>query len=204
MEVSESNGRPLVDPPTVDESWTIKEILVAVGAFILIIALTIGGYLIYKETRPPLVVEGALAPDFTFPLLEGGEATLSDYRGKVVVINIWATSCKTCKEEMPFMEEKYRELNGEEFQMLTISTDKEGEEVVRPFLEKIGEDAFNDPRGLTFPVLLDTKNTVASTYQTRKYPESFIIDKEGKVAGIVLGRLEETDFYKVEALLADE
>ncbi|RJQ44251.1 MAG: TlpA family protein disulfide reductase [Gaiellales bacterium] len=185
-----------------EDNWSLREILVAVAAFAVIVALSIGGYLWYQSTRPPAVVEGSLAPDFTFPLLGGGEASLSDYRGKVVVLNIWATSCETCKEEMPFIEQKYRELNGDDFQLLTISTDKKGEEVVRPFLEDIGEQAFRDPGALTFPVLLDKENVVGDIYQTRKYPESFIIDRDGVVAGIVLGRLEEHDFYLVQEMLA--
>lgn len=186
----------------VDDSWSMKEILVAVAAFAAIIVLTIGGYLWYQSTRPPAVTEGSVAPDFTFPLLDGGQASLSDFRGKVVVLNIWATSCEVCREEMPFIEQKYRELKSDEdFQMLTISTDKKGEEVVRPFLEEIGEDAFGDPKALTFPVMMDTDNTVGDTYQTHKYPESFIIDRDGTVVSIVLGQLRESDFNIVRKLL---
>lgn len=199
--MSENNSQAGIDATFTDDNWSAREVLVAVGAFLVIIALSIGGYLLYQETRPPAVVEGSPAPDFTFPLLDGGEASLSDYRGKVVLLNIWATSCNTCKEEMPFIEEKYQQMNGDSFQILTISTDKEGEEVVRPFLEKIGDDVFRDPQALTFPVLLDTKNTVAKTYQTRKYPESFIIDRDGIVRKIVIGPLNEVHFAKVKELI---
>jgi peroxiredoxin len=164
--------------------------------------LSIGGYFIYSGTRPPAVVEGSQAPEFTFPLLDGGEASLSDYRGKVVLVNMWATTCIECLKEMPLMEEKYRELAGQPFEILAVSTDPEGAEVVRPFLENIGENEFDDPEALSFPILLDTENTVGDLYQTRKYPESFIIDKEGKVVAIVLGRLEDFDFFLVEELIA--
>ena len=185
-----------------EDSWSMKEVLVAIGAFLVIIALSVGGYLWYQSTKPPAVVEGSVAPEFTFPQLDDGEVSLSDYRGKVVVLNIWATSCSVCREEMPFIEKKYEELQGEDFQLLTVSTDKEGEEVVRPFLEEIGEEAFGDPGALTFPVLLDTDNLVGDIYQTRKYPESFIIDRDGEVVSIVLGQLQESDFYLVQELLA--
>lgn len=184
------------------ESWSAREIIIAVVAFLVIIALSVGGYLLYQGSKPPVVVEGSMAPDFTFPLLGGGEVSLSDYRGKVVLVNIWATSCETCKEEMPFIEKKYRELNGDSFQLLTISTDKGGEEDIRPFLEEIGSLAFDDPQALDFPVLMDTEDTVADTYQTRKYPESFIIDRDGTVKSIVLGQLQETDFFVVRELMA--
>lgn len=185
-----------------EDSWSAREILIAVIAFALIVALTIGGYFLYQGTRPPAVVEGSQAPDFTFPLLDGGEASLSDYRGKVVLVNMWATTCVECLKEMPLMQEQYEELQGQPFEILAVSTDADGAEVVRPFLESIGENEFDDPQALTFPVLLDTENTVADLYQTRKYPESFIIDKEGRVEAIILGRLEESDFNLVRNLIA--
>jgi peroxiredoxin len=185
-----------------EESWSAREVLLAVGAFVAIIALSIGGYFIYQETRPPAVVEGSQAPEFTFPTLDGGDASLSDYKGKVVLVNMWATTCVECLKEMPLMEEKYRELQGQPFEILAVSTDPEGAEVVQPFLEDIGKNEFDDPDALSFTVLLDTENTVADLYQTRKYPESFIIDKEGKVVGIVIGKLEDFDFHLVEELIA--
>jgi peroxiredoxin len=186
-----------------DESWSVREVLLAVAAFVIIIALSVGGYFIYQETRPPAVVEGSQAPEFTFPLLDGGEASLSDYKGEVVLLNMWATTCIECLKEMPLMEEKYRELKGQPFEILAVSTDPEGAEVVQPFLENIGENEFDDPGALSFPVLLDTENTVADMYQTRKYPESFIIDKEGKVVGIIIGKLQDSDFFLIEELIAE-
>lgn len=185
-----------------EESWSAREILIAVAAFVLIIALSIGGYFIYQGTRPPAVVEGSQAPDFTFPMLDGGEASLSDYRGQVVIVNMWNTSCVECLKEMPLMQRQYEELQGQPFEILAVSTDSKGAEVVRPFLEDIGRNEFNDPGALTFPVLLDEENTVADLYQTRKYPESFIIDKEGNVAAIVIGKLEDYDFFLVRELIA--
>lgn len=173
----------------------------ALAAFVVIVGLTVGGYLLYQGTRPPQVVEGVSAPDFTFPLLDGGEASLSDYRGKVVLINVWNTSCLTCREEMPLMQREYEQLKGRPFELLAISTDAKGEEVVTPFLEDIGTEAFGNPGALTFPVLLDRENSVEDTYQTRRYPESFIIDKDGTVSRIIIGPLTRQDFALIKDMI---
>ncbi|MFA6001705.1 MAG: TlpA disulfide reductase family protein [Thermoleophilia bacterium] len=165
--------------------------------------LSIGGFLFYQSTKPPTVTEGVQAPDFTYPLYGGGDATLSDFRGKVVLVNIWNTTCLECKKEMPYMQREYETFKNKPFEILAISTDGDGAKVIEPFLKQLVEyvDKKSVPVKLTFPILMDTKDEVASTYQTIKYPESFILDKDGKVVKITIGPLTPDDFSLINELI---
>jgi thiol-disulfide isomerase/thioredoxin len=104
--------------------------------------------------------------------------SLSDYRGKVVFLNIWATWCPPCREEMPSMEKLYRELRGEGFEILAVSIDALGAKAVAPFMKEYR---------LSFPALLDPEGTVQQLYGTTGIPESFIIDKKGIIAEKIIG-----------------
>jgi peroxiredoxin len=126
----------------------------------------------------PLLGEGVPAPNFSLPDLEGKKVNLTDFKGKVVLLNIWATWCAPCVEEMPSMEKLYQELKGEDFELLAISVDEAGAEAVKPFMEK---------HKLGFPVLLDTKGEIKNLYQATGVPESFIIDKYGMIVGKIIG-----------------
>lgn len=187
-------------PDIEEDSWTARDITLVIAAFGLIVVLAIGGFLYYQSTKPPTVTEGMQAPDFAYPVFGGGEATLSSYRGKVVLVNIWNTTCLECKKEMPLMEKEYQALKSKPFEILAVSTDKDGAMVIEPFVKKL-VDENGAPIKLTFPILMDTKNEVGSTYQTVRYPESFILDREGKVAKIIIGRLTADDFLLINHLI---
>ncbi len=118
------------------------------------------------------------AQDFELPTLNGDYVRLSNYRGKVVFLNIWATWCPPCREEMPSMESLYRRLKGRDFEMIAVSIDREGGKVVRPFAAKYG---------LTFPVLLDPDNKTHRLYGLTGIPETFIIDKNGMIMKKIIG-----------------
>ncbi|VAX21833.1 Thiol:disulfide oxidoreductase related to ResA [hydrothermal vent metagenome] len=122
-------------------------------------------------------MEGKKAPDFTLSALGGGEISLSDYRGKVVFLNVWATWCPPCREEMPSMQKLYEHFKGKDFVMLTISID-ENKSLVEPFMKELG---------LTFPVVFDPDQKVASIYKITGVPETFIIDKTGIITHHLLG-----------------
>jgi cytochrome c biogenesis protein CcmG/thiol:disulfide interchange protein DsbE len=139
-----------------------------------------------RESYRP-VINGAEAPDFTVTTLEGAPASLHDYAGKVVLVNIWAT----WREEMPSMQRMYDAIKGdpgsEDFEILAVSIDArmgEVDEAGRP-----GGDlgAFAREFGLTFPILHDPAGAIRRTYQTTGVPESFVIGRNGliykKIAG---------------------
>ncbi|UCD77912.1 MAG: TlpA family protein disulfide reductase [Desulfobacterales bacterium] len=128
--------------------------------------------------------EGAVslpAPDFTLPGLNGRLVSLSDYRGKVVVVNVWATWCLPCVEEMPSLEKLYREFKDENFEILAVSIDSGGIAAVAPFMKT---------HGLTFPALIDTQASIRDSYKITGVPETFIIDKKGILVKKVIGPLD--------------
>ena len=122
--------------------------------------------------------EAFLAPGFELPSLQGGKVKLSDYRGKVLFINFWATWCATCKVEMPSMEKLYQRFREYDFEMLTISVDKDLS-LITPFVKEYG---------LTFPVLLDPDSKLAKQdYKTTGVPETFVVDKNGIIVHKAIG-----------------
>jgi peroxiredoxin len=124
---------------------------------------------------------GLPAPDFTLPGLDGKKVSLSDYRGKVVFVNIWATWCPPCVEEMPSMQNLYQKLKSENFEIMAVSIDSQGAKVVAPFMKKYK---------LTFPALMDSMGTIKRIYKATGVPESYIIDKDGILAKKVIGPLD--------------
>jgi peroxiredoxin len=114
---------------------------------------------------------GQRAPDFTLAAVDGEELSLSDFRGRPVVLNFWATWCPPCRAEMPAIQSFY-EKRGREIQVLAVNltASEKSAAHVKDFL-KAG--------GYTFPVLLDTHNITAQEYLVRAIPTTFFIDREG-------------------------
>ncbi|MXX09986.1 MAG: TlpA family protein disulfide reductase [Nitrospira sp. SB0677_bin_15] len=121
---------------------------------------------------------GSQAPDFQLIDLQGNWQALPDYRGKVVLLNFWATWCGPCRVEMPSMEHVYQDLKNEGFAILAISSDPQGSIVTRPFVEA---------QGLTFPILHDSDYQVSGSYGVRTLPMSFLIDRNGTLTQRVFG-----------------
>lgn len=133
------------------------------------------------ERVPPPLGRGSAAPDFELPRLSGGApVSLSGMRGAVVLVNFWATWCKPCEDEMPAMERLYGALQGQGFELLAVSEDDEPE-LVTEFVERLG---------VTFPILLDLDRSAAHAYQTFRFPESFLIDRDGRVVERYVGPKE--------------
>ena len=126
----------------------------------------------------PRLAKGMPAPNFTLPATDGNMVSLADYKGDVILLNIWATWCPPCVEEMPSMEKLHQALKGERFKILAVSIDAGGSKAVLPFMKK---------HQLSFTALADAKGTVKTQYQATGVPESFIIDKEGIIAEKVIG-----------------
>lgn len=131
-----------------------------------------------ESVKMSSIGEGIPAPDFTFPGLDGKNTSLSNYKGKVVLVNIWATWCPPCVYEMPSMQKLYNEFNGKNFEILAVSIDAAGVDAVAPFMKK---------HKLSFPALMDPKGTIKSMYRVTGIPESFIIDKQGILVGKIIG-----------------
>jgi cytochrome c biogenesis protein CcmG/thiol:disulfide interchange protein DsbE len=124
---------------------------------------------------------GSEAPGFRLPSLAGGEVDLASQRGKVVVLNFWATWCPPCVAEMPSLERLHRALSPEGLSVVTVSTDEDEAELRR----------FVAERALTLPVLKDPGGRVAAAeYRTTGYPETFVVDRGGRVLQHVVGPSE--------------
>jgi peroxiredoxin len=151
-------------------------ILVFLGVAALVIVFALKQNNPYLKFSPLRV--GQPAPDFTLPGLDGKMVSLSDYRGHVVLVNVWATWCPPCVDEMPSMEKLYRALKGTNFEILAVSIDALGKEAVAPFVKKYN---------LSFPALMDQDGTIKTLFQTTGVPESFIINQEGIFIEKVIG-----------------
>lgn len=127
--------------------------------------------------RPPVV--GTAAADFSLVDLEGKVRRLSDYRGKVVLLNFWATWCKPCTTEMPAMQATYERLREQGFIVLAVN-ELEDEAKVREHIRTYAH---------TFPVLLDKDNRVANMYGVFGLPVSVFVDPQGIVQEYVRGGL---------------
>ncbi|HEX9617450.1 MAG TPA: TlpA disulfide reductase family protein [Anaerolineales bacterium] len=120
-----------------------------------------------------------MAPDFTLDLLEGGQVTLSDLRGQVVMVNLWASWCPPCRAEMPAIEKVYRSYKDLGLVVLGVNTTFQDSES--------GASAFVNQYGLTFPIPLDRDGSVSSRYALRALPTTFFIDREGVIRSVVVG-----------------
>ena len=155
-------------------------IFVAVTVLVIILSLTLNDSA-FEFSNQVDIASGTPAPDFTFPGLDEKMVSLSDYRGKVVLVNIWATWCPPCVEEMPSMEKLYRKFKGQNFEILAVSIDEPGLEAVAPFMKK---------SNLTFPALIDSEGTIKAVYGVTGIPESFIVDKQGILIKKIVGPVD--------------
>jgi len=155
-------------------------IFVAVTVLVTIISLKLNNSS-FEFSNQVSIESGTSAPDFTFPGLDGKMIRLSDYKGKVVLVNIWATWCPPCVDEMPSMEKLYQKFKGENFEILAVSIDEPGLKAVAPFMKK---------SKLTFPALIDSEGTIKTVYGITGIPESFIIDKQGILIKKIIGPVD--------------
>ena len=134
------------------------------------------------------------APDFTLYDQYGNKHSLSDYKGKTIFLNFWATWCPPCKKEMPDIEEIYKEYNENKEDVIILGvaspdTPREGskEEIV-DFLEE---------NGYTFPVVFGEKDSMLYKYSISSFPSTFIIDEEGYVKQYVRGAMSKDIMKKL-------
>jgi len=170
---------------------------VKIAAFLSVVMLVAGcsssaatptatlGPMVIVPTRPAAsdVPEvGAIAPDFTLQDLNGDQVSLVDYRGKVVLLNFWATWCPPCQHEVPMFVDMYEELKDDDFVILAVSIG-EGKDKVSSFAAE---------KGMSFPVLLDSSKVVGRRYLVRAIPTSVVIDRFGVVRRIIVGMMQES------------
>ncbi len=149
-----------------------------VAIILVVVAIIVVVIVVFTKQEEYIAVkQGTEAPEFSLPDLEGRIHKLSDYRGKVVFLNFWATWCEPCKEEMPSMEALHRALENRPFVIIAVSVDKNKEDI-EEFLEEYK---------ISFLILHDRKGRIKELYKTTGVPETFIIDQNCIIAEKVWG-----------------
>lgn len=133
------------------------------------------------------------APDFALKDTDGRTVRLSDYRGKVVLLNFWATWCGPCKMEIPWFMELEQNMKGQGFAVLGIAMDDEGWQVVKPFLAHLR---------VNYRTLMGNDSVAQSYGGVDSLPTSFIIDRTGRIASVHVGLVSKSDYEnEIQALL---
>ena len=179
----------------------LSMIIMAILAIVLCVALLFGGSLTAKaqNNRPTpeqatIVKDGQKAPDFEVQMFDGSTIKLSDLKGKVVLLNFWATWCPPCRAELARVEKDIIEkFKGEPFVFVPVSRGEKKETVA----------AFREKMGYTFPMGLDTDSSVYKLYAETCIPRNFLIDKNGVVVKASVG-YDEAEFAELIKLIEKE
>jgi thiol-disulfide isomerase/thioredoxin len=173
-----------------------KVFIISIAAFILLLA---GAFFLYQKLsaglKPQLSAtqnqssestdetQKVKAPDFTVTDTEGNEVNLSDFIGKPVVLNFWASWCGPCQSEMPHFNELYQERKDDVHFLMVNMTDgsRETLDTAKSYIEG---------QGFAFPVYYDTKSDAAITYQVYSLPTTYFIDREGYAVAKVMGAID--------------
>lgn len=154
---------------------------VAVGVVIGVIGFGVGAALLLTPeiTR---IEPGTRAPNYqVFGVTSNDTVNVSDYRGEVVLLNVWATWCGPCEQEMPSMERLHQELGPQGLRVVAISVDQGDVSAVREWAAE---------HNLSFTVLHDPSGRIQQVYQTTGVPESFVIDRQGVIVKKIIGATE--------------
>ncbi|MDN7244433.1 peroxiredoxin family protein [Planococcus shenhongbingii] len=137
------------------------------------------------------LAKGKVAPDFELTTLDGETVSLSDYQGKKVILNFWATWCPPCRAEMPHMQKYFEEQAKEEnveILAVNLTTEDRGIDKVKTFVREYD---------LTFPILMDLEGEIGASYQAVTIPTSYMIDTKGRVQNKIVGPMDETMIEKM-------
>lgn len=152
---------------------------------LLVLAAIVGGTIFFaiQSRQPEPLKAGDEAPDFTLPSLHAQPISLSNFRRGVVVLNFWATWCPPCVEEAPSLKRFAEQMRDSGVTVIGVSVDHDAQALER----------FVREMQLTFPIARDPDQTVASRYGTFKFPETYIIDSDGKIAEKLTGAVDWQD-----------
>src|SRR5438270_4980997 len=185
-EVRRPDAAPLAGPSRIR-----RRLVVTIGG-LAILALSFGVVWLQSSKYEPLTV-GMTAPDFSLPDMAGKSQRLSDYRGKVVFLNFWATWCKPCKEEMPSMQVLWDNLKNRDFVMLAVSMDRvTTTKDIPSFVETLKS---------SFLILTDAWGQTDKRYKLMGVPETYIIDQIGVLREKVIGPRDWTRRESIDTIV---
>ena len=163
----------------------VRRVALSTGLAIALVVFALAGASASPEAMKALAIteirEKTLVPDMSLPTLEGRPLALKELRGRVLLVNFWATWCLPCQWEMPLMEKLYQAYRDRGFVVVAISVDQQGAAVVKPFVEQ---------RKLTYPVLLDTKLEGVAKFGLLGIPATFLVGADGLIKGVTYGPKE--------------
>ncbi len=184
-----SDQDPVQTLPAPQRAAPSKPVIVL--ASVVILALVFSVVWLQSSKYEPLTV-GMPAPDFELPNLGDDTVRLSDFRGKVVFLNFWATWCKPCREEMPSMEVLHQSLQKDGLVVLAVSIDRvTTKQDIPPFVKSLN---------LTFPILVDSWGQTDKRYKLMGVPETYIIDQEGVLQEKIIGPRDWTRLDNLKAV----
>ncbi len=137
--------------------------------------------------------ESLPAPDFALPSLNGGEQSLGQFRGKVVLLHFWATWCTPCRKEMPVLHKFWQEFQNQGLELVSVNVDRGSRKPVEAFLEEVK---------LPFRTLLDPDGEVRNTYEVFAMPTTYIIGRDGRIIGRIIGERDWSG-NKAQSLVRD-
>ena len=153
---------------------TSRQQWIIVGSIVGAMAVALGSASYFLRDQLFPVTVGAQAPDFKAKVLgENRYKTMADYKGQVILLNVWATWCEPCKRELPSLEKLYQEYGPKGLKLVAVSIDD--------FVSEDSIATFGKTFGITFEVLHDSTHAIERVYQTTGYPETFIIGPEGTI-----------------------
>ena len=174
---------------------TVPAIAVSLGIVLLSLAgLRALIYSYHRSANADPKQQARVAPDFELKSLDGKTAKLSDYRGKIVLLNFWATWCAPCRVEMPALMDLYDKYHAQGLEIIGVSMDDGGQERVAKFVNEIK---------INYPILLGDSSAADNYGGLRFLPQTFFIARDGKIARTVIGMRSKKDFETtIEQLLA--
>lgn len=185
-------------------------------AFILVVVAVLVAVVYYvdKKTRlqpaaanmtspePGAAAAGKPAPDFSAQNLDGKDVTLADYKGKVVLVNFWATWCDPCRIEIPWLIDMQNKYGPKGFTVLGIAMDDEGKSVVAPFLAKERFDVNGEKLPMNYPIVIGNDDIADKFGGLFGYPTSVLVSPDGKIVKRITGIISEDEITKaIEELL---
>ncbi len=174
----------------------------------IVIAVIIGTYFADKATRlsgknragivaPASDALNKPAPEVTLKDLDGKDVSLAQYKGKVVLVNFWATWCDPCREEIPWLIDMQQKYGPKGFTVLGVAMDEEGKSVVAPFVEKEKFTVNGQPSPMSYPILLGNDAAADKFGGLLGFPTSVLISRDGKQIKRITGIISQDEISKV-------
>jgi thiol-disulfide isomerase/thioredoxin len=142
------------------------------------------------------------APEVSFKDLDGKDVTLASYKGKVVILNFWATWCDPCREEIPWFIEFQQKYADKGFTLLGVAMDEEGKPVVQPFVQTTPFNVNGHPNTMNYPIVIGNDDIAAKFGGLLGLPTTIVISRDGKIQKKYIGSVDKAALEKdIQALL---